>query len=83
VGNIMETPLVELYFQSDLFRALRNQKRNSEGCEDCFYNRFCRGGLKCLSYALIGDPFQADPGCWLVSKNNREPTRRREVNKLA
>jgi radical SAM protein with 4Fe4S-binding SPASM domain len=67
VGNIMETPLVELYFRSDLFRALRNRRRVSEGCQHCFYNGLCRGGLKCLSYAMTGDPFQADPGCWLAS----------------
>jgi radical SAM protein with 4Fe4S-binding SPASM domain len=64
VGNVMETPLVELYEESDLFRALRVRDRVSEGCEACRYAQECRGGLRCLSYALTGDPFEADPGCW-------------------
>nr|QNO50093.1 PqqA peptide cyclase [Methanosarcinales archaeon ANME-2c ERB4] len=61
-GNLVETPLIKLYYKSDLFCALR--KRISEGCEGCFYSGLCRGGLRCLSYALTGDPFTTDPGCW-------------------
>lgn len=64
VGNVMERRLVELYYESDLFRALRNRECVNNGCEDCFFSSKCRGGLKCLSYALTGDPFNADPGCW-------------------
>jgi radical SAM protein with 4Fe4S-binding SPASM domain len=67
VGNLMESPLIELYFNSKLFRALRNRKLVSERCRDCFYAKLCRGGLKCLSYAMTGDPFKADPGCWRAS----------------
>jgi radical SAM protein with 4Fe4S-binding SPASM domain len=63
VGNLLETPLLELYNHSTLLRQLRHQI--SEGCQNCFYATVCRGGLKCLSYAVTGDPFQADPGCWL------------------
>jgi len=64
VGNLMETPLVELYYESALLRALRDRNRVSEGCEGCRYAKRCGGGLRCLSYALTGDPFRADPGCW-------------------
>ena len=64
VGNLMETPLGELYYGSGLFQKLRDSARISNGCQDCFYSKFCRGGLKCLSYAMTGDPFKADPGCW-------------------
>jgi len=68
VGNVMETPLIELYEESDLFRSLRDEDRISEGCEECSFAKQCRGGLKCLSYALTGDPFKADPGCWLAER---------------
>jgi len=64
VGNLMETRLAELYYKSDLLRALRDRYRISEGCQGCFYARLCRGGLKCLSYSMTGNPFNADPGCW-------------------
>ncbi len=62
----MERPLRELYDESDLFRALRDRSRISRGCERCAYATLCRGGLKCLSYALYGDPFERDPGCWFL-----------------
>ncbi|MFX0208964.1 MAG: radical SAM protein [Candidatus Hodarchaeota archaeon] len=69
VGNLFETPLATLYYGSELFRSLRNRTLISKGCERCFYSHFCRGGLKCLSYAVTGDPFTADPGCWLTTTN--------------
>jgi radical SAM protein with 4Fe4S-binding SPASM domain len=64
VGNLMETPLTELYFTCDLFCSLRNPNNISDECRDCIFSSKCRGGLKCLSYAVTGDPFKADPGCW-------------------
>jgi radical SAM protein with 4Fe4S-binding SPASM domain len=68
VGNLLETPLEMLYRDSDLFQELRDQARISKGCEKCSFNKSCSGGLKCLSYAVKGDPFSADPGCWKGSK---------------
>lgn len=68
VGNIMEAPLAKQYFENDLFKALRDPDRISHGCEKCFYAQKCSGGLKCLSYAITGSPFNADPGCWLTKK---------------
>jgi radical SAM protein with 4Fe4S-binding SPASM domain len=67
VGNLMGTPLAELYYESALFRALRNRDRTPTGCQECAHARLCRGGLKCPSYAATGDPFTADPGCWCAS----------------
>lgn len=66
VGNLFDTELSALYEQSDLLRSLRDRGRVSSGCEACSYERLCRGGLKCLSYAVWNDPFKADPGCWLA-----------------
>jgi len=65
VGNLLETSLLELYDNSTLLRQLRHPEQISDGCQDCFYAKLCRGGLKCLSYAVTGDPLKADPGCWL------------------
>jgi radical SAM protein with 4Fe4S-binding SPASM domain len=65
VGNVRESSLTNIYDQSELFQKLR-QHEISRGCESCVFNRRCRGGLKCLSYAVYGDPFIADPGCWLA-----------------
>ena len=63
VGSGVYYIVVESYYGDELFRSLRNH-RVSKGCEDCSFARKCRGGLRCLSYALTGDPFTADPGCW-------------------
>jgi len=68
VGNVLETPLVELYQQSELFRQLRDRRRTSEGCEGCTYAQLCGGGLRCLAYAVTGDPLAADPGCWHATR---------------
>ncbi len=65
VGNVLQMPLAELYQSSPLLRALRDRERISVGCEACAFARLCRGGLRCLAYAVTGDPFHADPGCWL------------------
>ena len=72
VGNLMETPLAELYYRSDVFRALRDPQRISDGCDGCRYARVCRGGARCISHAMTGGPFSADPGCWLAGGRGRE-----------
>jgi radical SAM protein with 4Fe4S-binding SPASM domain len=68
IGNVTETPLSKLYFESEILKTLRDRTRVSEGCEACRFERQCRGGLRCLSYALHGTPFRADPGCWLAKQ---------------
>lgn len=72
VGNVRQQPLAEIYHTAPVLRELRDADRVSQGCERCTHNRRCRGGLKCLSYAITGDPFQRDLGCWLPS--SEEPT---------
>jgi len=72
VGNLQHTPLYKLYYESDVLQALRTRDRVSNGCRDCLYKSRCRGGLKCLSYAVEGDPFAADPGCWLADNEDHE-----------
>jgi len=65
-GNMLSQPLKYIYRNSELFRGLRDRERVSSGCEKCFYARTCGGGARCISWALHGDPFRADPGCWLA-----------------
>jgi len=64
VGNAREESLTEIYYGAELLRELRDRSRVADGCEDCRYAQRCGGGLRCLSYAVFGDPFRADPGCW-------------------
>jgi radical SAM protein with 4Fe4S-binding SPASM domain len=67
VGNPLNEPLVDLYNGSALFQELRDPCKTAKGCQDCEHAARCRGGLKCLSYNLTGDPFEADPGCWVAA----------------
>ncbi len=71
VGNVTTASLARIYRDSDLLAALRDRDRVSEGCEGCFYARLCRGGLRCLAYAMTGDPFRRDPGCWMGIARHR------------
>lgn len=64
VGNLRDRALDDLYFESPRLRALREPGRVAKGCEECVYRSVCGGGLRCLSQAVHGDPFHADPGCW-------------------
>ncbi len=69
VGNVLEEPLSVLYQKGKLFQKLRDEKRISRGCADCIFAALCRGGLRCLAYAVKGDAFAADPGCPLARHN--------------
>lgn len=64
VGNLFQEQLADLYFSAPLFLRLRDPECIPESCGECPHRRKCRGGLKCLAYAMHGDPFRRDPGCW-------------------
>ena len=66
-GNILNNRLLDIYHGSPLLLGLRDRERISSGCEHCFYARTCGGGARCISWAVHGDPFMADPGCWMRS----------------
>ena len=71
VGNVRQQSLREIYYSNALLRQLRDTEKVSTGCEGCAHGARCRGGLKCLSYAVTGDPFRRDPGCWLPDAETR------------
>jgi radical SAM protein with 4Fe4S-binding SPASM domain len=66
VGNVGQTPLADLYDEAELLRQLRDRERIPGRCVACAHARTCGGGLRCLAYAVTGDPWAADPGCWLA-----------------
>lgn len=67
VGNVFEKPILELY-EDEIMKELRNPTAIIKGCEECKWVTQCKGGLRCLSYAVNGDPFISDPGCYLSNK---------------
>ena len=66
-GNLLRERLADLYRENDMLRNLRRRNQTIAGCEICDHRRTCRGGLRCLSYAMYGDTKHADPGCWLAN----------------
>lgn len=61
-GNVFRDGLESIYFENEVFRALR-KKDIPKSCVGCKYNRICRGGAKCQAYAASGNFRQADPAC--------------------
>lgn len=61
-GNIFDSTLAEIYYESDVFKDLRKREIPAE-CNKCQYKHLCMGGAKCQSYALYGDYKYADPTC--------------------
>ena len=71
VGNVLRSSLRDIYHTNTLLRQLRDRSQTSDGCTGCDHLARCRGGLKCLSYAVTGNPFARDPGCWLPERDAR------------
>lgn len=63
VGDLKTSDLLDIYRDSPLLCILRNQMNIPDGCGNCNYSQTCNGGLKCLSYAVHGNPFKRDPQC--------------------
>lgn len=62
VGNLFENSMYELYENNSLLKKLRVNKIPDE-CSACEYSDLCKGGLKCLSYAIYNDLNHKDIGC--------------------
>ncbi len=66
-GDIKTADISEVYYGSEVFRRLRDERIPKE-CLNCAYNCFCVGGAKCQSFAEYGDFSKADPVCALKMK---------------
>jgi len=62
VGNLLESNMYNLYKNNKILKELREKKVPDE-CSDCEHSEMCRGGLKCLTYALYKNLNHKDIGC--------------------
>lgn len=62
VGNLLKENMYELYKNNNVLKELRNKKVPDE-CSKCEHSEMCRGGLKCLTYAMYKDLNHKDIGC--------------------
>lgn len=69
LGNVRERPFSALWLdgRQPLLAALRDRARRLTGrCRACRYLALCGGGSRARAEALTGDPWAADPGCYLT-----------------
>ncbi len=62
VGNLLKENMYQLYMNNSVLKSLRDDDIPDD-CKECEYAEFCKGGLKCLTYALFGDLNHKDVGC--------------------
>lgn len=62
VGNLVKDNMLNLYKNNKVLKQLRGEGV-PESCKNCEHSHTCRGGLKCLSYALSKDFTIKDVGC--------------------
>ncbi|MEV0179982.1 TIGR04053 family radical SAM/SPASM domain-containing protein [Streptomyces sp. NPDC050625] len=61
-GSVRETPLTEIYRDSELFTGLRDPDRLGGRCGSCEFRRVC-GGSRSRAFAVTGDPYAEEPWC--------------------
>jgi radical SAM protein with 4Fe4S-binding SPASM domain len=64
-GNFPHDPIVRVYQESPIFRALRDVNRLEGKCLACEFRHIC-GGSRARAYAVTGNPFAEDPDCAYV-----------------
>lgn len=67
-GNIKNSSLKEIYFNSKIFKDLRSIKEPPKGCSKCNFWRICNGGAKCIAYGVYSDYTNGDYGCILKNE---------------
>ncbi|SER95664.1 TIGR04053 family radical SAM/SPASM domain-containing protein [Salipaludibacillus aurantiacus] len=70
-GNVRETPLSEIYRESDIFKSLRNPDMYKGKCGVCEFKHVC-GGSRSRAYAMTGDYLESEPYCVYVPKELRK-----------
>lgn len=62
VGNLQKENMYKLYNNNEVLRKLQKDSIPND-CNDCMHSKFCKGGLKCLTYAIYNDLNHKDVGC--------------------
>jgi radical SAM protein with 4Fe4S-binding SPASM domain len=61
-GNVLETPLPEIWTHNELLIRLRDPANLTGKCGRCVHNTIC-GGCRARAYANCDDPFGPEPRC--------------------
>jgi len=68
-GNVRQTPLPEIWYESELFSSLRDRGNLKGKCGACTYREVC-GGCRGRAYAHLGDYLESDPFCFLTHSHS-------------
>ena len=63
-GNLLKQSFREIYYNSKVFKDIRNLNNISETCASCPFVDQCNGGAKCINYAYFKNVFYPSPQCW-------------------
>jgi len=66
-GNLLKQSFREIYYNSEIFKKIRNLNNINEICITCPFVDDCNGGAKCINYAYFGNVFSPSPQCWRLS----------------
>jgi radical SAM protein len=70
VGNVRETPLAEIYRESEVLKAIRQPDKYKGKCGVCEFNKMC-GGSRSRTYAVTGDYMESEPFCVYIPQAMR------------
>jgi len=71
LGNVKDQPFSEIWTQSPhpVLKGLRNRLQYLEGrCASCRFLPLCGGGFRVRAEQVHGNPWAADPGCYLTDQ---------------
>jgi pyrroloquinoline quinone biosynthesis protein E len=61
--NVRQTPLKEIWYDSDSFNRFRGDEWMPDMCQSCPDKERDYGGCRCQAFMLTGDAKNADPVC--------------------
>ena len=71
MGNVREKPFSEIWTDpsDELLVGLRDRRKLIKGrCSQCRFLDLCGGALRVRADLLTGDPWEADPACYLTDE---------------
>lgn len=71
LGNVKERPFSQIWTDptNELLAGLRNRIPLIKGrCQECKFMNLCGGNFRVRALSATGDPWEADPACYLTDK---------------
>ncbi len=86
IGNVRERPFSEIWPDTSdpIMAGLKAKPRAIEGrCATCRHFDICGGNTRVRAFRLTGNPWAADPACYLIDAEIGSAAPRKEVRRVA